>query len=157
MRDIQKCADELSHYLLALEDFKGYKPQSVGQSKVSGGATEGSSPLNVSVFDLCRDIETLAVSVGGYRIRDLVTLPGGVETALEVRALHSRADAIVGLGRVWERRRAVRCPECDLPSLGQWLGEETIYCTNSTCAIAMTKGEYEERCEIRAKEKKVSA
>lgn len=145
--DIQKCFNELPDYLLALRAFMGFKPGSVGQSKVSGGATEGSSPFNVTVADLRNEIAGVLAEVGEYSIRDYVTLDAyGPFAALRVRALHSQADGIVGFGRVWERRR-VACPDCGLPTLGGWLGEGRIYCTNSECATTLSKAEYEEYCE----------
>lgn len=150
VKDIQKCYDELPNYALALGDFKGYKPQSVGQSRVSGGGSEGSTPLNVTVLDLLDEIRAVEVAVNAHRIRDLMMLPDGVEVALTVRKVHSKADAVVGLGRVWQRRR-VECPECELPTLGGWLGEDAIYCTNSECGTSLTKSEYEDHCVAKAK------
>ena len=96
------------------------------------------------------DIETVLARAGGRQIRDLVTFVGGVDDALAVRRVHGRAEGFVGLQRVWERRR-VPCPECGLPTLGGWVGEDRIYCTNSGCATSLSKSDYEQYCERKAR------
>ncbi|WP_207760578.1 hypothetical protein [Mycolicibacterium sphagni] len=151
MRDVQKCLDELPTYLGLLDKYKGYIPRSVGQSKVKGSA-EPKAPLNLTVMDLIAEIGALIRRVDGYQIRDLITLTGGLEIALDVRAAHSKADGIIGLQRIWERRR-VPCPECKLPTLGGWVGEEKIYCTNSDCGTTLTKAQYEDYCEVKSRKR----
>lgn len=154
--DIEKCWSELPEYRRALESFKA-KGSSAGGERV-GGSSEPSSPLNVRVLDLINAIDG-ALSVLSIRpearIRDIVTWNGsidGVSFALRVRGLHSQADGIVGLGKVWERRRAP-CPECDLPTLGAWVGSGVVMCTNADCATTLTQDDYEAYCLIKAKEK----
>ncbi|AEZ50758.1 hypothetical protein SEA_ENCELADUS_78 [Mycobacterium phage Enceladus] len=151
IRDIQKCLDELPTYSELLETYKGYVPGSVGQSKVSSSA-EPKAPLNLTVVDLIGQIRAVLHRADGYQVRDLITLSGGLEVALDIRDVYSKADGIIGLQRVWERRR-VPCPECALPTLGGWVGEDRIYCTNADCGTTLTKAQYEEYCEMKSKEK----
>ncbi|ALF00387.1 hypothetical protein SEA_ARCHIE_81 [Mycobacterium phage Archie] len=152
IKDIQKCLDELPTYSELLETYKGYVPGSVGQSKVSSSA-EPKAPLNLTVVDLIGQIRAVIHRADGYQVRDLITLTGGLEVALDIRDVYSKADGIIGLQRVWERRR-VPCPECGLPTLGGWVGEDRIYCTNADCGNVLTKAQYEEYCEMKSKEKR---
>ena len=151
--DIQKLADELPGYLGLLSLFKGYVPQSVGSSRVSS-SSEPKSPLNLTVVDLIEAIRILLHGPAGlYSIRDLITLPNGPQLALLVRRLHSKADGIIGLKKVWQRRHAP-CPDCSLPTLGGWAGDDVIRCTASGCGTVMSKSAYEDYCELQSKEKK---
>lgn len=143
--DIQTRINQLPDYLNALQTLKGYKPAPVGQARVSGGSNEGSTPLNIAVIDLIDAIERTLTFIDGVAVRDLVTQVGGVECALSVRVVHMKAQAVCGLDRSWERRRAP-CPGCGLPTLGGWLGEDRIQCTNSVCATTLSKDEYETYC-----------
>ncbi|AXH67887.1 DNA binding protein [Mycobacterium phage Bromden] len=152
IKDIQKCLDELPAYAGLLEKYKGYVPGSVGQSKVSSSA-EPKSPLNLTVIDLIGQIGAVIRRAEGYQVRDLITLSGGLEVALDIRSVYSKSDGIIGLQRVWERRR-VPCPECNLPTLGAWVGEDRIYCTNSDCATTLSKSEYEDYCADKARAKR---
>lgn len=152
VKDIQKSLDELPGYAEMLQLYKGYVPGSVGQSRVSNPSGEPKSPLNLTVVDLINQIAAVIRRVDGYLVRDLITLNGGLEVALDIRDVHSKSDALIGLKRVWERRR-VPCPDCSLPTLGGWLGEDRIYCTNTDCASVFTKQQYEEYCELKSKEK----
>lgn len=149
--DVQTALDELPTYSEALRAFLGPGPQTALQSKVSATA-EPSTPYNVKVADLIDEIRVAVGDTDGYAIRDLVTFTAGVERALAVRRVHSQAEALVGLQRVWDRRKAP-CPECGLPTLGGWVGEDAIYCTNSECRAVMTKTEYEQYCELKSKDK----
>lgn len=167
IRDIQRCLDELPTYRDVLRVFLGSTPKTALQSKVNMTA-EPSTPYNVKVADLIDSIDTVVSLAGGPNalIRDLVSRPAekftvgsplglrevyltGVVRAIDVRRVHAQADAIVGLGKVWERRKAP-CPECDLPTLGTWVGSGTIYCTNSECATTLTQSDYEGYCVIKA-------
>ncbi|WP_207558680.1 hypothetical protein [Mycobacteroides abscessus] len=130
---------------------------------------EPSTPYNVKVADLIDSIDEVVSVAGGYGalVRDLVQRPAdkfldaafkvvyltGVQRALDIRRVHSKADAVVGLGKVWERRKAP-CPECDLPTLGTWVGSGTIYCTNSECATTLTQSDYEGYCVMKAESEK---
>lgn len=153
--DIERCWSELPEYRRALDAFKA-KGASAGGERVAG-SSEPSSPLNVRVLDLINAIDG-ALSVlcvrRDARIRDIVTWNGaidGVVFALRVRSLHSQADGIVGLGKVWERRRAP-CSECELPTLGAWVGSGVVMCTNADCATTLTQKEYEDYCIRKARE-----
>ncbi|SIM48992.1 Uncharacterised protein [Mycobacteroides abscessus subsp. abscessus] len=168
IRDIQRCLDELPTYRDALRVFLGSSPKTALQSKVSMTA-EPSTPYNVKVADLIDSIDEVVSVAGGYGalVRDLVQRPAdkfldaafkvvyltGVQRALDIRRVHSKADAVVGLGKVWERRKAP-CPECDLPTLGTWVGSGTIYCTNSECATTLTQSDYEGYCVMKAESEK---
>lgn len=150
VKDIQSRLDELPNYLQMLTYFKGYKPVSVGQARVSGGGSEGSTPLNITALDLIDAVRAVVAEVGGYMVRDLITLPGGVQTALKVRRVSVKVAAMCGLERQWQRRRA-RCPDCGLATLGGWLGDDRIQCTNSECGVTFSKTEYEDYCENEAR------
>ncbi|UVK63462.1 hypothetical protein SEA_AEGEUS_90 [Mycobacterium phage Aegeus] len=149
IEDIEKCWAELPDYRMALMDFRVKSP-SVGGEKVSG-SSEPSTPINVRVLDLIDAIDEVLASGQGARIRDIVTWTDGIPLALRVRKLHSQADGVVGLGQVWERRRAP-CPDCGLPTLGSWVGAGVVMCTNANCATTLTQSEYEDYCLRKARE-----
>lgn len=69
----------------------------------------------------------------------------GVDRALGIRKAWRKADQIIGLSRTWQRRHAP-CPECCLPTLGGWVGEDTVHCSNADCGIAFSRTEYEYLC-----------
>lgn len=150
--DIQAKVDELPRYRLLLACFKGYKPSMVGQARVSGGGSEGSTPLNISVVDLIDAVNEILSTINGVRVRDLIMLSWGVPEVLNARRIHGKAAAVCGLERRWERRRA-KCPECRLPTLGQFSGDDRIQCTNSACATTLSKSEYEDYCKKEATNK----
>lgn len=145
IKDIQTRINQLPNYLDILQTLKGYRQTPVGQARVSGGSNEGKTPLNIAVIDLIDDVKRTLTNIGGVAVRDLITQQGGVECALSVRRVHMKAQAICGLDRLWERRRAP-CPACGLPTLGGWLGEGRIQCTNGECATTLSKDEYETYC-----------
>lgn len=148
---VQECYNQLIGYRDMLELFKGYKQSAAGGARVSA-SKEPTTPLNVTVVDLIDDIGSILVRSQGYLMRDLVTLPGGVALALDVWRAHAKAEGIIGLQKVWQRRHAP-CPECGLRTLGGWLGGDDIFCTNSACATVLNKDDYEAWCEAESKVK----
>jgi len=69
----------------------------------------------------------------------------GINRALDVRRVHRKADQMVGLNRVWQRR-AAPCPRCNQSTLGAWLGSDTIHCASEDCGSDFTREQYEEHC-----------
>ncbi|SHT53908.1 Uncharacterised protein [Mycobacteroides abscessus subsp. abscessus] len=149
--DVQKCIDQLPQYRYALEHFKKKAPGTGLQTRVAS-SSEPSTPLDVRVVDLIDRIDTLAHRLCGFvgvLARNVVS-NHGVVMAADIRSVWSQAEDICGFQRVWQRRHGP-CPECGLPTLGGWVGDELIRCTNSGCAAVLTKGKYEEHCELTAK------
>lgn len=133
------------------------------QTKVAF-SSEPAAPLNVSTLDLIDEIDDVIDRTEGMRIADLVRQPpmqfklwrgrgwrmdylDGVQRALEVGKVWKKADDIIGMSRPWQRRMAP-CPKCDLPTLGNFAGSDTIQCSN--CGGMMTRTEYERICVIKA-------
>lgn len=133
------------------------------ESKVAR-SSEPQAPMNVHVADLLDDIGDVIDRAGGLdtRIRDLIHQPdekfrlwvkgrprdtylSGVQRALAIRHIHAKVEDMVGFGKVWHRRVAP-CPECHLPTLGQWSGEDAIQCSNEDCLAQFSKDEYELHC-----------
>lgn len=96
--NIQDAVNQLPDYQLMLANFKDYKPNTVGQAKVSGGNSEGESPLNVAVVDLIDAIDDVLADFGGVQVRDLITHNGGVDVALRANRLYVQAAAMCGHG-----------------------------------------------------------
>lgn len=159
--DIQKRLTELPHLAAALNTFKGTWGGVSYEARVTG-SKEPPIPLNVGALDLIDEIGDVIDRAGGYRVIDLITLAAedyivwrrgerqavdldGVMRALDIRRVHTKAESMVGLNRVWQRRAAA-CPNCHLPTLGSWLGDEQILCTNGDCLSAFTRTAYEEAC-----------
>lgn len=149
VRDSQRCYDRLRGYRDMLELFKGYKQSPEGGARVSQ-SKEPPTPLNLTVVDLIYDIDCILVRSQGYLMRDLITLPGGVDLAHDVWRAHAKSEGIIGLEKTWQRRFG-KCPECGLSTLGGFAGDDQIVCTNSGCAHAMSKDEYEALCEGQSK------
>ena len=159
--DIQRRRDELPHLAQALRSFKGASMSVSYDSRVSSTPVS-QAPLNLAAVDLIDAIGDVIDRAGGYRIADLVRLPGekfllwrrgsrreaeldGIDRALDVRHVHVKADRMVGFSRVWQKRHAP-CPECKLPTLGVWLGSETIHCANEDCGSSFTRDQYDQHC-----------
>lgn len=149
---VQECYNQLRGYRDMLELFKGYKQSAAGGARVSASKGEPPTPLNVTVVDLIDDITSILIRSQAYLMRDLITLPGGVDLAMDVWRAHAKAEGICGLQKVWERRHAP-CPECGLSTLGGWLGGDEIICTNSQCYTSLSKEQYEEYCDLKSKAK----
>lgn len=149
---IQRCLGELPTLKEALKLFLGGSYKTAYTSKVNC-TPEPSAPMNVRVDALLGDIEDIVGRAGGYQvqIRDLVTRPAelftvwdssgefeqrryidGPQRALDIRRVHARVSALVGLNKSWQRRIAP-CWECALPTLGTWLGSGVIECTSCQC------------------------
>jgi hypothetical protein len=158
--NIQTCLDELPALAGALKAFLGGSMKIAYESKVSR-TPEPSSPLNLPAFTLLEDIDEAQDFANGHRIADLVTRPpeifqvwvkgceqkiylDGVDRALRIRRVHRKASGMVGLHRVWQRRHAP-CPRCEMPTLGGWVGGNTVECTNSECQHRMPLAEYEQQ------------
>jgi hypothetical protein len=120
--------------------------------------------LNVAVLDLIDEIGDVIDRAGGLGIRvdnliretDAVFLVwqsdkpikkelSGVFRALAIRRVHAKAEAAVGFHKTWQRR-AAPCPHCRLPTLGTWIGSDTIHCSNEDCGVAFTRDEYDAHC-----------
>lgn len=157
---IQTQLNELPHLALALATMKGTWGGVSYEARVSG-SKEAPSPLHVGIVDLVDEVWNRIDDAEGYRIVDLVTRPpeswviggrtvtrDGVDRALDIRHVHRRASEAVGFEKVWERRAAA-CPECLLPTLGGWVGDDLISC--SECLAAFTKKEYENLCFAQSK------
>jgi hypothetical protein len=110
------------------------------------------------MVDMADEIWDTIDRADGYRVVDLVTLPAeewliggyrvvrdGVHRALDIRRVHTKAEKMIGLNKVWQRR-AAPCPNCQLPTLGSWVGDETILCTNEECLSSFDRTAYEEHC-----------
>ena len=164
--DIQHRYDQLPDVALALKCFKGGSMKVAYESKVSATKVPA-VPLNLTVVVLLDDIDELDSFVNGYRIQDLIMQPAqefhdwingveqrvfydGVDRALRVRRVHHRVSDAVGLAPVWQRR-AAPCPDCLLPTLGQWGGANVVQCGNIDCGMSMPMDEYERLCIERSR------
>ena len=129
-------------------------------SKVHSTPTPA-APMNVTVYDLIDSIGDVIDRAGGLGVRvdNLVREPAcefrvwhrgspvrkmldGVDRAVNIRKVHRKADGMVGLKKIWQRR-VMACPACNLPTLGSWFGEGTVYCTNEDCKKTLTRDEYD--------------
>lgn len=125
-------------------------------------------PMNVMVVDLLEEIREVMDRAGPKPVGELILLPpevfgvwvkdvyqkkylDGVDRALAIRRVHSRVSSVVGLERVWSRRVAP-CPDCGEFTLGSWVGEDTIECTDEECRLVMSRDVYEQYCIEKANE-----
>lgn len=156
---IQAARDRLVSVQDAVRIFVGIKPSTAQTSKVSA-TKEPQSPLNLAAETIVTDIDEVLSRVGNYLIRDLVSQPhsrfkawrgnaeqivfwDGVDLALQVRSVHARAVGLLGFDPQWERRTAP-CWSCRLPCLGQFIGSETVECSN--CGERKTAADYQNYC-----------
>lgn len=163
---LQQCLDELPHLREALKVFMGGSMSVAYTSRVNSTPTP-QTPMNVAVYDLMDEIGDVLDRTGGLRIDTLIRAPGmefrvwrrgkpvtavlsGVERALAVRRVHSKADNLIGFNRVWQRR-AAPCPSCRLPTLGTWIGSDTVTCTNENCNSSFTRNDYDLHCLTESK------
>lgn len=168
--DTQRRLGDLPHLAQALRTFLGGSMAVAYTSKVSRTSTP-QAPMNVHVADLLDDIGDVIDRAGGLdtKIRDLIQQPAekfrlwikgqprdtylsGVDRALDIRRIHSKVEDMVGFSKIWHRRVAP-CPECQLPTLGAWSGEDAIQCSNEDCLAQFTKDEYELHCLKESKKK----
>lgn len=157
---IQVMLGDLPHLAAALKCFLGGSMATAYTSKVNSTPTP-SAPMNVTVYDLIDDIGDAIDRAGGMgvRIDNLIREPGvefqvwqrgepakrmldGVDRAMNVRKVHRKAEGMVGLKKIWQRRVSP-CPYCNLPTLGSWFGENTVHCTNEDCNGSLTRDEYD--------------
>lgn len=159
INNIQKCLEELPILAAALRAFLGVVPKTALQSRVSS-TPEPACPINPRVDELIHDIGDVVDRADNLRVADLVRQPAmefhlwvgdyqqrryldGVQRALDVKRVHSRANAILGFDRVWQKRHAP-CANCGLPTLGNFIGDSFIQCTD--CEYVMSLDEYEAYC-----------
>lgn len=172
VRRLQSQLEQLPHLASALESFKAGSLTGTHGSKVNATPTP-SAPLNLTVVDLITDIRRVISRAGGQTVRvsDLIGKPAGlftvwrggrcggqfldgVDRALAIGEVWRKADKIVGLSRAWERRRTP-CPRCNLPTLGMFVGGESVHCTNAACSRSYTLSEYEHLCLARVELQKI--
>lgn len=139
---------------------------SSAQTKVQF-SSEPPAPLNAHILDLIDEIGDVFDRTGGLRVADLIRQPpaefviwsrgtrrliplDGVERALDIRRVWKRADGVIGLSPVWERRIG-ECPRCALRALGNFAGSEVVTC--SGCGGSMSRQEYKRITLIRANTK----
>lgn len=164
--DIQRCCVELPFLAAALRTFKGGSMKVAYESKVNA-THEPAAPLDLHVIDLLGDIADVQEMVDGYEVRDLV-MQGpreyliwvrdvqqrvdldGVDRALRVRRVHRRATNMTGLAPSRQRRKAP-CPDCNMPTLGQWSGTHVVDCPE--CELSMSLVEYELYCVEQSRRK----
>lgn len=157
--DLQRQYDELPSLAIALRIFLGVTPKTALQSRVKS-TPEPACPIDPRVDELLIDIADVIDRCDGLRVQDLIQQPtakfivwfkdrrrehylSGVDRALAIRRVHTRANAILGFDRIRVKRHAP-CPACDLPTLGQWIGDPNIEC--SDCEFVMTLDDYDEYC-----------
>ena len=157
---LQQMLTDLPHLAQALKAFLGGSMATAYTSKVHSTPTPA-PPMNVAAYDLIDEIGDVIDRAGGsgVRIDNLIREPAqafkvwiqgrprdadldGVDRALAIRRVHRKADSMVGLKRVWQKR-LMRCPTCDLPTMGSWFGEGTVMCTNEGCDTSLTRDEYD--------------
>lgn len=164
--DIQRRYDELPHLSVALRSFLCGSMKLAWESKVNATYVP-ESPMDVRVADMLVEIsDLLRIAVP---VRDLISQPAvecdvwigdtrkrrwldGVDRAVQIRRVHERVSAMVGLGPLWRRRHAP-CPSCGLPSLGSWGGSDWVDCVE--CGMRLTLDDYDAWCaEVSCDEKK---
>lgn len=158
---IQKCLEELPHLALALRSFLGVTPTTALQSRVRA-TREPACPIDPRVDALLTEIWDVIDRTGGVRVADLIRQPdmlftlwvrderrqeylSGVDRALDIRRVHLRVNKVIGLDRVWQKRHAP-CPDCNLPTLGNWVGDSTVACSDEGCGLILPLDDYESYC-----------
>ena len=61
----------------------------------------------------------------------------GWQRAVDIRRVHSRANAILGFDRQ-RQRRVAPCPDCSLPTLYSYAGENVVACSDEECGMVMS-------------------
>jgi len=161
---LQRQLDQLPAIVDALRCFLATSLVPIVQSKVQA-THEPREPINIRALDLIDEIGDVIDRAGGLRVADLIQQPAeeyviwsgsrvqrklldGVDRALDIGRAWRKADGIIGLSeKVWERRIG-ECPKCNLQTLGNWSGSDTVTC--SSCGGSMTRSEYSRICLIRA-------
>lgn len=125
---------------------------------------EPAAPINIHVLDLISAVGDALDYADGRDIADLIRQPSeqftlwarhdddekivyldGVDRALKIRGIHQKISDVVGLAPVWQKRHAP-CPQCRLPTLGMFIGGDTVQCGNDECLTKLTLTEYEQYC-----------
>lgn len=165
---IQRQADELPWLAYALKAFVGGSMKVAYTSKVSRTA-EPQAPMNAWVVDLIDEIGDALDRTDALDIRDLVLRPAelfivwaknvqqkrylsGIDRALDIRRVHAKVAAIVGLHPAWEYR-ALPCPDCR-GRLANLSGSDEIVCVDEDCGFTSTREEYDQACILLASEEK---
>ncbi|BCP41488.1 hypothetical protein MINTMi27_15810 [Mycobacterium intracellulare] len=145
----------------ALRIFLGVTPKTALQSRVKS-TPEPACPIDPRVDELLVDISDVIERTDGLRVADLINQPptkfrvwfkdrsveqylAGWERAVAIRRVHVRANAILGFDRIRVRRHAP-CPQCGLPTLGTWVGDPTVECSDGDCGFVMSLEDYDEYC-----------
>lgn len=161
MHDLQRQLGELPHLITALRVFLGGSMKIVYESKVRS-SKEPQAPMDVRVADLLDEIADVIDRVDGLRVADLIQQPparfilwvrdvrrvrylSGVDRALDIRRVHVKANKAIGLEKVKQKRHAP-CPDCGLPTLFNWVGESTVFCSDGECGFVMPLDEYDGYC-----------
>ena len=159
VRDLQRRYDELPHLATALRVFLSVTPKTALQSRVRS-TPEPACPIDPRVDELLIDIADVIDRCDGLRVQDLIQQPimkfilwyrdtrsarylSGVDRALDIRRVHARANNILGFDRIRVKRHAP-CPACGLPTLGEWIGDSNIDC--SDCEFIISRDDYEKYC-----------
>jgi hypothetical protein len=158
VQDIEKKLAELPHLALALRTFLGGSVKLAFQSKVNA-TREPQCPMDPRIADMLDEVEDVIGRTEDLRIADLIRLPAearmvwvrdrhvkkhldGVDRALDVRRVHGKVSKVVGLDRVLHRL-AAPCPDCGLPVLARWIGEDNVFCTDESCGLVLASSEYD--------------
>lgn len=160
VEDLQRMLERLPGLAEMLKLFLGGSMKSALESRVSR-TSEPQAPMNLHVADLVDEI-TDVVSRAGPQVHTLIQKPAeeatrwfkgkprkvlltGVDRALDIRSVHNRAETMIGLNQVWEKRVGP-CPnpECRMPCLGNWSGTSTIICT--ACSSSFERDVYDAMC-----------
>lgn len=156
---IQRCLEELPHLEDAVRTFLNPGMKVAYESKVNA-TREPAAPINLHVLDLLQEIQDAYDYADDRRVADLVRRPAelftvwikgaeqrayldGVDRALRIHRIHKKVSNTVGLDPVFQRRVAP-CPECGLPTLGQWTGSDRVQCSNEDCLASFPIETYEQ-------------
>ena len=159
---------ELPHLSSALRLFLGVSPKTALQSKVSS-SKEPACPIDPRVDELMVDISDTIDRCDGLKVIDLIHQPSmkfvlwfrdqrrerfldGCDRALAIRSVHVRANKILGFDRL-RLRRVAPCPDCRLPTLYTYVGEDSVICGDEECGVVMSLADYEAHCVELAEKK----
>jgi hypothetical protein len=159
--ELQRQLEELPHLATALHVFMAVTPKTAMQSRVSS-TPEPSCPVDARVDELLVDIGDTIDRCDGLKVIDLIHQPAmkfyvwfrdqrrerfldGCDRALAIRAVHVRANKILGFDRL-KLRRVAPCPQCSLPTLYTYVGEDTVVCGDEECGLVLSLADYEAHC-----------
>lgn len=161
LQDLQRCLEELPHLAIALRVFLGVTPKTALQSRVKS-TPEPACPIDPRVDELLVDIADVIDRTDGLRVADLMRQPAmrfivwnrdtrqekyldGCHRALAIRTVHARANNILGFDRI-KLKRVAPCPQCSLPTLSTYVGDNTVFCGDEECGWVMTLDDYDAHC-----------